>query len=182
MRELSMHILDLAQNSISADSCRIEIEVNANTHADKLTISIRDDGRGMQPEFLSKVRDPFVTTRKTRKVGLGIPMFTQAARACDGDVRIESVLGIGTTIIGTFKLQHIDRVPLGDIASTLITLIAANPGIRIRYIQRVDDKEFILDTNEVKAQLDGVPINENSVLKWLSEYIKENTSGDLNIV
>lgn len=179
MRELSMHILDLAQNSIAAGATRIDIEVSADTRADVLTITIKDNGRGMPPEFVEKVRDPFTTTRTTRRVGLGIPMFEEAARACDGGLSIESEPGDGTTLRATFRLSHIDRAPLGDIASTLVALIAANPEIRFRYTQSVDGAEFTLDTDEIKAQLDGVPINEGAVLKWIGEYVRENAAGNI---
>ncbi len=173
MRELSMHILDLAQNSIAAGASRLEIGVSADTEADRLTIVIRDDGKGMPAEFAAKVKDPFVTTRTTRKVGLGIPMFTEAARACDGDVTVESSPGNGTTVTAWFKLSHIDRAPLGDIAATLVSIIAANPEMSVRYVQRVDGNEVVLDTDDIKAQLDGVPINEGPVLKWIGEYVGE---------
>lgn len=175
MRELSMHILDLAQNSIAAGATRIDIQVSANTGADVLTITIRDNGRGMPPEFVARVRDPFTTTRTTRRVGLGIPMFEEAARACDGDLSLESEPGNGTSLRATFRLSHIDRAPLGDIASTLVALIAANPDIRFCYTQSVDGSEFALDTDEIKAQLDGVPINEGAVLKWIADYVREQT-------
>lgn len=182
MRELSMHILDLAQNSIAAGATRIDIEVSANTVEDVLTITIRDNGCGMPAEFVNKVRDPFVTTRTTRRVGLGIPMFEAAARACDGDLTIESEQGNGTTISARFRLSHIDRAPLGDMASTLVTLVAANPDIRIRYVQSVDGAKFILDTDEIKAKLDGVPINENAVLKWLADYVRDQLSAQPDVL
>jgi len=175
MRELSMHILDLAQNSISAGASQIEIGVIADTKADKLTISIADNGRGMKAEFLVRVRDPFTTTRTTRRVGLGIPMFDEAARMCDGDLTLESEYGKGTKLVATFRLSHIDRAPLGDIASTLVALIAANPEIAFRYVQRVDDAEFVLDTEEMKEQLGDVPVNEGPVLRWVAEYVREGT-------
>lgn len=178
MRELSMHILDLAQNSIVAGASLIEIDVIADTNADTLKIAIRDNGKGMSPEFVARVQDPFTTTRTTRRVGLGIPMFAEAARECDGDLAVQSELGKGTMVEATFKLSHIDRAPLGDMASTLIALIAANPNIDFRYRQQIDASEFILDTREIKTQLDGVPINENAVLKWLGEYIIQQ-SGDV---
>lgn len=184
MRELSMHILDLSQNSIVAGASLIEIDVIADTKTDTLRISIKDNGRGMSPEFLARVRDPFTTTRTTRRVGLGIPMFAESARTCDGDLTVQSEVGQGTTVDATFKLSHIDRAPLGDIASTLIALIAANPDIDIRYRQQIRGRhpeldsgtsaeEFILDTREIKQQLDGVPINENAVLKWIGEYVRQ---------
>jgi hypothetical protein len=170
-----MHILDLAQNSIVASATLIEIDVIADTAADTLRIAIRDDGKGMSPEFVARVEDPFTTTRTTRRVGLGIPMFAEAARECDGDLTVQSEVGKGTTVEATFKLSHIDRAPLGDIASTLIALIAANPDIDIVYKQQADASEFTLDTRDIKAQLDGVPINEGAVLKWLGEYVREGT-------
>ena len=182
MRELSLHILDLAQNSIAAEARNIRIDVIADTRADRLAISITDDGKGMDPDFLARVKDPFTTTRKTRRVGMGIPMFTEAARACDGELKVKSKPGDGTSLVATFKLTHIDRAPLGDIATTLITLVAANPNIDFVYMQKVDDNEFVLDTKEIKTQLDGVPINEASVLKWIREYVETGTSGELEVI
>lgn len=179
MRELSMHILDLAQNSIVANATLIEIEVTADTAADTLKIAIHDNGKGMSAEFLARVEDPFTTTRTTRRVGLGIPMFAEAAHECDGDLTVRSEPGNGTSVEASFRLSHIDRAPLGDIASTLVALIAANPGIDFVYRQRVERSEFVLDTREVKAQLDGVPINESAVLKWIGEYMSEQGTGAL---
>lgn len=181
MRELSMHILDLTQNSIVAGASRIEISVELDTGADMLKISISDNGKGMSPDFLKTVRDPFTTTRTTRKVGLGIPMMMESAQMCGGDLDLRSKVGEGTQLSATFRMSHIDRAPLGDIPGTLTVLIAANPEISFKYTQKVDDKEFVLDTDELKAQLDDVPINELSVLKWISEYIKESTSGEMEI-
>ncbi len=176
MRELSMHILDLAQNSIAAKCSQIEIEVEADTSSDRLTISIRDDGVGMSEEFAARVKDPFTTTRTVRRVGLGIPMFAQAARACDGDLTVASQPGRGTEVTAWFKLSHIDRAPVGDIASTMVALIAANPDVRVRYVQRVDREEFVFDTKDIEDQLDGVPINEAAVLKWIRQYLRERTA------
>lgn len=176
MRELSMHILDLAQNSISAGATRLEIEVGADTAVDRLTISLQDDGLGMDADFVAAVRDPFVTTRTTRRVGLGIPMFAEAARICDGRLAIQSSPGKGTYLAATFRLSHIDRAPLGDIASTLVSIIAANPDLRLKYTQRVDGRAFTLDTDELKAHLDGIPLSEAPVLRWIRDYVEEGTS------
>lgn len=181
MRELSMHILDLAQNSISAGAALIEIDISVDTESDALVIAIQDDGRGMSPEFLDKVRDPFTTTRTTRRVGMGIPMFEEAARSAGGALIITSEPGEGTYLIANFGLSHIDRAPIGDIAATMIALIGANPDIRFIYNHRKDGKAFTLDTDEVKAELDGVPINEPSVLMWLQDYIKSQTGGEMEI-
>ncbi|MGI6296221.1 MAG: ATP-binding protein [Armatimonadota bacterium] len=176
MRELSMHILDLAQNSVAAGATLIEISVIADSGSDELTISIRDDGSGMSPEFMAQALDPFTTTRTTRRVGLGIPMFAEAARECGGKLALHSKLGEGTTLQATFKLNHIDRAPLGDVKSTLIALIAANPDIDIVYRHQVDSMEFVLDTRQIRAELGDVPINENAVINWLAEYIEDGLS------
>lgn len=182
MRELSLHILDIAQNSISAGATEITVSVEANTGEDSLKIRIADNGRGMSPEFAAKVRDPFVTTRTVRKVGLGIPMFSAAAELCDGGVSIDTTPGEGTTIEATFELDHIDRAPLGDIVSTMITLIVANPELSFRYEHRIDGREFILDTDEIKAQLEDVPITDPSVVGWIRDYMSEqiNAAGKIN--
>ena len=172
MRELSMHILDIAQNSIAADATLIEINVIADTASDILQIAIKDNGAGMSPEIICAVQDPFLTTCATHRVGQGIPMFAQAARACDGDIKVQSAQKIGTFVEATFRFSHIDRAPLGDIASTLIALISVNPDIDFRYRQVVDSHEFILDTREVKSKLDVVPINENAVIKWMANTFK----------
>ncbi len=176
MRELSMHILDLAQNSVAAGATLIEISVIADSCSDELNISIRDNGSGMSAEFVAQVFDPFTTTRTTRKVGLGIPMFAEAARECGGKLALHSKLGEGTTLQATFKLNHIDRAPLGDIKSTLTALIAANPDIEIVYKHQVDSVEFVLDTRQIRAELGDVPINEIAVLKWIAEYIEDGLS------
>lgn len=172
-----MHILDLAQNSIAAGATRIEIGVAADSKADTLSISITDNGRGMEPNLLSAVTDPFTTTRTTRRVGLGVPMMAEAARACGGSFEIDSRPGEGTSLTAGFRLSHIDRAPLGDIAATLVSLVAANPDVSVRYEHTVDGSEFVLDTDEVTARLDGVPINEGPVLRWLADYLREHTGG-----
>lgn len=176
MRELSMHILDLAQNCIAAGATLVSISVKADTASDTLEIEIADDGKGMDPEFAAHVVDPFVTTRTTRSVGLGIPMFDQAARATDGHLELQSQPGAGTSIKACFGLRHIDRAPLGDITATLISLIAANPGMDFVYKQSLDDYHFSLDTRELKRELDGVPLNEQAVLMWLRDYIRDGIS------
>ena len=176
MRELSLHILDIMQNSISAGASRIVVSANADTAKDLLTIRIEDDGRGMDPEFAERIRDPFVTTRTVRKVGLGIPMLAAAAEACDGSVSVRSQIGKGTVVEAAFGFGHIDRAPMGDIVGTMISAIVANPELSFRYEQQVDGRDFVLDTDEVKAQLDDVPISEPAVVGWIRDYMTEGIS------
>ncbi len=173
MRELSLHILDIVQNSIAAGASRIEVTARADTKNNELVISVKDNGRGMPPEMVEMVRSPFCTTRTTRKVGLGIPMLSAAAEMCGGCVQISSVLGKGTEITANFVLSHIDRMPYGDITETMLSLIAANPDISIRYEQTADGKSFYLDTAEVQRELGDVPVQAPPVLSWLRDYLNQ---------
>lgn len=174
MRELSLHILDIAQNSIVAEADEIRIAIIENFKEDKLVICIKDDGRGMDHETLQKVVDPFYTTRTTRKVGLGIPMFKQAAEQSAGHFEISSDLGVGTKIETEFKHSHIDRMPLGNMADTLITIINSSDKIDLIYTHEINDEKFTLSTREIKKSLGELPITNLDVLIWLRDYIKEN--------
>lgn len=130
MEDLSLHILDVAENSIAAGAKRIEIRIIENAKKDLLSIEIEDDGRGMDEETLKKVFEPFFTTRKTRRVGLGLSLFCQAARETGGNVTIGSTIGKGTVVKATFKHSHPDRRPFGDIDKTMKVLCAGNPEIQ----------------------------------------------------
>jgi len=174
MQELSMNILDIAQNSISAQARHIEIIVETDRNDDKLTIKISDDGKGMAEEMLKNVTDPFFTTRTTRNVGLGVPFFKMAAEMAGGSFSIDSEKGRGTSITATFVDSHIDRAPLGDMAETMCQLICLNEQISIRYTYCVDGKRFVVETGELTAILDGVPLNTPQVMQFVRGYIKEN--------
>lgn len=174
MRELSLHLLDIIQNSIEAGASRVEVEITADTNQNLLYMCVKDNGRGMDEEFIKKVKNPFVTTRTTRRVGLGIPMLVAAAEMCDGYVDIQSEPGKGTKVKAVFGLNHIDRAPLGDLVNTMVVVIAANPNLSLLFKYRVDDKEFCLDTDEVKANLEGVPINDPMIIRWIKDYLTEN--------
>lgn len=174
MEELSLNILDIVQNSIAANAELIEVEIVEAREADTLTITITDDGCGMSEEMVKNVVDPFTTGRKTRRVGLGIPLFKLAAELTGGGLEIESKLGKGTRITATFGYSHIDRQPLGDIASTMHQLIIMNEKTDFLYVHKVNGTEFKLDTREVKEILGGVSLAEHEVMVWLLEYLKEN--------
>ena len=179
MRELSLHILDIAKNSVKAGAKLIEIEVVEDEAKNLLSIGIYDDGCGMSEEFLKTVKDPFSTTRTTRKVGMGIPLFMAAAEACGGGLSITSELGVGTRLDVTFELNHIDRAPLGDMPGTIKTLIWGSPEIDFLYRHTKNGAEFLLDTREIKNVLGGVPLDNPDVLEWIDGYIKEGLSGIL---
>jgi Signal transduction histidine kinase len=173
MQELSLNILDLAQNSISAEASLIEIEIDEDVAGDTLTVTLRDNGRGMSQSQLEAVTDPFYTTRTTRKVGLGVPFFKMAAEMSGGRFEIRSEPGEGTCVRGVFGLSNIDRMPLGDVNGTIETLIYCNPQLDFVYARSRGEKSFTLDTRQVRAVLGGVPLNANEVTLWLKEYLCE---------
>ena len=175
MRELSLNVLDIAQNSISAKASLIEIELIESTQRNELLIGIYDNGKGMTPEQLQSVRDPFFTTRTTRKVGMGIPLFKMAAEMTGGKLSIESTVGVGTRVAALFKTDSIDFTPIGDMCSTVVMLVTMNLNIDFLYKRQVDDREFIFDTRQIKEILGDVPLNEPGITQWIKDYITENT-------
>jgi len=175
MDELSLNILDIAQNSVAAEATLVEIRVEENDVANTLIISVKDNGKGMDEEFLKTVEDPFITTRDTRKIGLGISFLKEAAELTGGSFEIKSTPGAGTTVAAVFTKDHIDRQPVGDLTGTLTALISLNPDIdfELRYI--VNEKEFVFTTLEVKSMLsDDAPLNDLQVVGFLTEYIEEH--------
>lgn len=180
MKELSLHILDIAQNSIKAGGKNIEIIINENTAENLLTIEINDDGCGMSEEFLKKVRDPFATTRTTRDVGLGIPLFEAAAMQCGGRLDIESEVNVGTKLKAYFEYDSIDRAPIGNMAETMMTIVSGACDREFIYKHIKNDKEFVFDTVKIKEILGDVPLNEPAVLSWITGFIEEGLS-ELNI-
>ena len=175
MRELSLNILDIAQNSITANASLITVEVAENTVDHSLLIGIYDNGKGMSEEQVKSVIDPFFTTRTTRKVGMGIPLFKMAAEQTGGSLEIKSEIGIGTEIRAIFKTDSVDFTPLGDVASTIQMLITMNTDRDFVYKHSVNEKEFVCDTRELKAILGDVPLDTYEVSQWILEFIKENT-------
>ena len=174
MKELSLNILDIAQNSISANATLIRITVNENPDKNFLKIIIEDNGKGMSPEFLKTVTDPFSTTRKTRKVGMGISLFKLVAEQCNGSFQIHSELGKGTIVTAEFELNHIDRPPIGCIEQTISSLVSCNESIDFIYEKIFNEHNFVFDTREIKCILGGVSLSEPDVILWIQEYIREN--------
>lgn len=173
MKELSLHILDLAQNSLSAGAGRIVIEIDEDTRRDRLALSVEDDGRGMDEETVRHAADPFYTTRKTRKVGLGIPLLEAAAERCDGYIDIRSKPNGGTKVTAVFRRSHIDIAPIGDIWDTMSGLVGCNGDIDFIYRHIYNGVKFEMDTREIRRVLGQVPITSPEVVDWIAEYIKE---------
>lgn len=172
MREISLHILDIAENGISAGADTISILVNEARNENRLNIEIKDNGKGIPDEILKNVTDPFTTTRTTRRVGLGLSLLKAAALRCDGSFDIKSFPGKGTEVDARFRFDHIDRSPLGNMADTLMSLVAGHPGIDFVYKHIINDNDFEFDTSEIKKELDDIPITEPSVIIHLNEIIK----------
>ena len=163
-RELTEHLA-----AVSRDDFAIRLKLDKEAR----TLTIEDNGCGMTSEQLERVRDPFYTTRTTRPVGMGIPLFRMAAEATGGSLSITSKPGAGTTVTAVFGLSHIDRLPLGDMDGTVSTLVRMNPGLDFCYIHRVDGREFVFDTREIRDILGDVPLDDPDVALWLNEYLRE---------
>jgi len=184
MKDLSLHILDIMQNSIEAEASLIKLVIEENISDNYLIIKIDDNGQGINKEDLQKVVDPFVTSRKTREVGLGLALLKRTASLCDGTLKLDSKKGKGTELKAEFKYDHIDRPPLGKIPETLTTIISTNPELDIIYRHIFEEQEFIFDTKEVRKELEAVKINHPQVLEWIERYLKENlenlAGGEIN--
>ena len=173
MRDLSLHILDLMQNSIRAQATVVSLSVLLNEKG-ILSIIIEDDGTGMSEELLSRVMSPFATTRTTRKVGLGIPMMAENCRLAGGDLRLESTLGKGTKLTATLDTSSIDCLPLGDLPGTVTTLVTMNPDKPEFTLHCASPKgEMQFDTRDIREALQGVPLNEPEIAAWMQESLRE---------
>jgi len=171
--ELSLHILDIVENSTRAGAKMVYITIVEDTTRNILTLEIQDNGSGMSEDVLKKAMDPFFTTKKVRNIGLGLPMLAQATERTDGKFIIESKGGEGTRVVAEFKLNHIDRQPLGDIASTLVTLIAGNTDVDFIYRHKHNGRKYILDTRDIKREIDDVSINHVEVLNFIRDHVQE---------
>jgi len=176
MKDLSLHILDIAQNSISAGASLIEITIEENPVKDLYTLVIKDDGKGMDKETIMKVADPFYTTRNTRKVGLGIPLLKLNAERTGGTFSIESRVGKGTSLSATFIRSHIDRLPEGDLPGTIVMLATSNPTLQFIYNHSTPNGNYTFNSREIQEVLGEIPINDLSVYPFLKEMIVSNLS------
>lgn len=175
MRDLSLHLMDIIQNSVSACASRLDIEIRTNAESGTLSIVISDNGKGMDKELLDKVTDPFTTTRETRKVGLGLPLLKASAELCGGNMSVHSKKGEGTRVEVNFKIDSIDRPPLGDVAGTIVNILTANPQMEFEMIFDNGSVQCMtFSTYEVKRHLGDVPINNYDVLEWIRDFIEEN--------
>ncbi len=174
MKTIADHVLDIIQNSVRSGATRIEFVVEEEKNKNLFTLKIEDNGCGMSSEDLEQAANPFFTSRKTRKVGLGLPLLNQKATGAGGSFRIDSEPEKGTVVQAVFKLNHLDRPPLGNIWETWYLTLAGNPGIRLIYRHIADGKLFVIDSEEVLEMLDGVSLRHKEVRKGTEELIKNN--------
>lgn len=172
MKELSLHILDIVQNSISAEADNILIIIDENMIDDKLFITISDDGNGMDEQYVQQVINPFITSRKTRRVGMGLPLLKQAAIECMGDLKIESSLHVGTKVEVWFQHSHINRVPIGNMVETIITLLINGSHFNLQYTHKINEHQMTFDTREIRQILGDVPLNHPDVIEWVKESLQ----------
>ena len=173
MKDIASHLMDIAQNSITADASLIEICLEVYESRDIMSLSIKDNGKGMSSEMLENVTSPFTTTRTTRKVGLGIPLFKEGAEKTGGSFEIESELGVGTFVKADYGLTHLDRAPLGDFAGVCSTLIVCNEDLDFEININSENGEYNLSTKEMREMLDGVPLSNPDVSSFIINNLKD---------
>jgi anti-sigma regulatory factor (Ser/Thr protein kinase) len=174
LRELSLHIMDIIENGIAAGANRIGLKIIEDKEHNLLTITIADNGKGISQEMLEKVMDPFFTTRTTRRVGLGLSLFRQASKQCAGEFHIQSAEGKGTEVSASFRMDHIDLVPLGDMAASMTCLIMGNADVDFEYTHEANGRSFHLDTGRIRDELEGVPFNHPNVIRYIERMIRES--------
>jgi anti-sigma regulatory factor (Ser/Thr protein kinase) len=174
MKDISMHIMDILQNSTRAGAKTIELDLHIDTKKDTLAIIFKDDGCGMNETTMSKALNPFFTTRTTRDVGLGLSLLKQNAELTGGTLSMTSALGVGTTVTAVMGYSHIDRQPLGDIAGTVVLTASAYPDIRFIFHYRKDETDYTFDTQEINEALDGLSIQQPEIIQYLREMVEEN--------
>ncbi len=173
MRDISLHVMDIMQNSVRAGATKIGLSISADVSKDMLYVTISDNGCGMSEDFIQKVISPFTTTRTTRSIGLGIPMFKLSGEICGGCFSIKSKEGVGTEITAGYGISNIDRIPLGDIGDTVTGTILSHPDLEYEVTLSGGNEYFKFNSKEIERQLDGVSITEFEVINWVKEYINE---------
>ena len=178
MREIALHLLDIAENSAAAESENIIIEIHEDLRHDLLSACVTDDGHGMDTVMAQKVQDPFYTTRTTRNVGLGIPLLKLAAEMADGCFNLKSEPGKGTCVEAFFRHSHIDRMPLGDLSSTFLTALISHPKMNWTFVYRITEKDgksrdFVFENAELKSELGGLSLTEPEILTFVRRLIEE---------
>ncbi|HEX3032646.1 MAG TPA: ATP-binding protein [Bacillota bacterium] len=174
MKEISLHLIDIVQNSIEAGANQVTLVINEDYNRDLLTLEIVDNGRGMTKDIIDKVTDPFFTTRTSRRIGLGLPLLKVAAERCEGKMLIESTPGKGTRVYVEFKHSHIDRAPLGNMVDTIVNTVVGYPDLNLDYRHQVNGEQVVFDSAELRRELVDVPLNNPAVINWIRSYLIDN--------
>ena len=174
MREIALHILDLARNAIEAGATAVELTLVENEQADALEFALSDNGRGMDESTLARVTDPFYSTRTTRRVGLGLPLLKATCERCGGGLEISSRLGEGTEVRGRLQLGHVDRPPLGDMGAVVQALACEADHTSLVYRHQANGRTFEVDTKALQRELGEVPVSDPRVLVWLAQFVNDH--------
>jgi hypothetical protein len=172
MEDLSLHILDIVENSAAAQASQIEIRLAEDRKKDVLSVEVIDNGIGMDEETQRRALDPFFTSKKVRRFGLGLSLLSESAKAANGHLSIRSKKGKGTRIRADFQYSHIDRKPLGNMGQTIITLVIGNPDIDIIYVHKKDGQKYVFDTRKIRSQLKDIPINSLDGMRMIREELR----------
>ena len=172
-----MHLLDIVENSVTAGASTVRITIDEDLQQDRLRLAVEDDGKGMDEALLATVTNPFVTSRTTRKVGLGIPLFKAAAEACNGFMEIDSAVGRGTRLQVEFQHSHIDRMPLGDLGGTMLAIVVGFPKVQWVLDYRKGSHRFLFDSAPIMNELGDVPITEPTILAYVRQLLQEGIDG-----
>lgn len=174
MKELSMHVYDLMENATEAQSTVLFLNIEDLLSQNLFRFTIEDNGKGMSPEFLSMVADPYTTSRTTRKVGLGIPLVKMNCERCDGGMLVKSQVGKGTVLTFWFRHDHWDRPPMGDLPGDLVMFLSQHEDVHIVVTYTTDNGRYVLDSEELKEALDGMSMNDNSIIRFVKEMVAWN--------
>ena len=173
MEDLSLHILDIAENSIAAGAHNISIVVTEDSAHDLLIIEITDDGKGMSEEALKSAADPFYTTRTTREIGFGLALLKEAAEMASGGMQIQSTPNLGTKVRAAFRLSHIDRKPLGDMVETITALLCSSVEVNVLYVHARDGNRVVFDTREIRDELGSISLNSVKAINVIRGYLNQ---------
>ena len=173
MQDIAMHLLELIQNSIKANATKIVIELHEEVDEGMLDMKVQDDGCGMDETSLKHALDPFYTTRTTRHIGMGLAFMQQLCDQCNGSLEVQSEKEKGTRIHARVQISHIDCPPLGDFGEMMMVAIQASATIYYQFIYQIEDKKFVFDSNQIQELLQGVSLQDPSVLLWIKEYINQ---------
>lgn len=174
MQDISLHILDIVENSVAAQASWIEIRLSENKQRDRLTLEVIDNGIGMDEETQKKVLDPFFTSKTVRRFGLGLSLLSESARAAGGHLSITSKRGEGTRIKAVFQHSHIDRRPLGNIGETILTLVIGNPAIDFLYVHKKDRQRYVFDTRAIRSRLRDIPVSSLEGMRMIKEELRKD--------